>query len=160
MKKELTHEEILKQFDISEEEILSKKDNLKQIIGIYFLIKNHKIIYVGQSQQDVRYRIQIHFMEKDFDNFYILECPREYLSTLEAHFIVKFEPELNDYTLPSNPVYKSLAQLKKHFRCNVNPLKKWIKENKLKNYFNSYYKVIDFKDFIVPDEHKWRDNHY
>jgi len=99
---------------------LSKKEIPIQIIGIYFLIKSNKIIYVGQSH-DVQYRLQKHFMEKDFDGYYILECPKKYLSSLEAYFIIKFELELNDYTVPSNPIYKSLPQLKKLFKCNVLP---------------------------------------
>jgi len=33
--------------------------------------------------------------------------------------------------------------------------KKWIKENKLRNYYNNYYRVSDFKNFVVPDEFRW-----
>lgn len=79
-------------------------------IGIYFLIKDAEVEYVGQSV-DILHRISRHRREgKDFDSFAYFLCEREKLDEMEALYITAFMPWMN-FTLgkvqrPPNFVYK------------------------------------------------------
>lgn len=52
-------------------DLFDKKN--KQIIGIYFLIKKTKVVYVGQSI-NIEKRINSHKRNKNFDRVYTIEC--------------------------------------------------------------------------------------
>lgn len=78
----------------SEGEIISKSEPLRSNSGIYFLIKNSEIVYVGQSV-DVYSRMACHRREKEFDRFHIIPCEKEHLLEIEAKYIAKFNPKLN-----------------------------------------------------------------
>jgi excinuclease UvrABC nuclease subunit len=104
----LSDESIIVQYDTDKEHILAKKQEMyRRMTGIYFLIKESELVYVGQSA-DIMNRIAQHAKEsvKDFDSYSILECPYEYLTTLEAYCIYKFRPRLNA-VFPPNQLYKS-----------------------------------------------------
>jgi hypothetical protein len=63
--------------------------------GIYFLVKNERIVYVGQSTNVLR-RVARHIEDgKDFDSFSITPCPKPDLDRMEAVYITAFYPELN-----------------------------------------------------------------
>ena len=62
--------------------------------GIYFLIKDHGIAYVGQSVHAAS-RVVSHSREKDFDAAYFLPVPRSELDRIEGALIRFFEPPLN-----------------------------------------------------------------
>lgn len=63
--------------------------------GVYFLIKDKEVIYIGQSI-DVFHRMARHRREnRAFDSFAYLECPKERLDELEAAYITAFVPFLN-----------------------------------------------------------------
>lgn len=65
------------------------------MIGIYFLLKDKEIVYVGQSI-DIDRRIKDHsYNGKDFDSFEYIECDKSDLTRLETLYIVKFQPMLN-----------------------------------------------------------------
>lgn len=66
------------------------------MIGVYFLRKGKKVVYVGQSI-DIHRRIKEHKQEKTkkFDNFTYVECNKNLLSTTEEAFILKFNPVFN-----------------------------------------------------------------
>lgn len=77
----------------------STKNNFKkeEICGsmIYFLTKNEEVVYVGQSKEGLN-RISFHsYTEKDFDNFYFINCPVEKLNDLENYYIMKYFPKYN-----------------------------------------------------------------
>ena len=140
--------EILAKYDISADYVLAnKKPALPKLIGIYFLINGDEIVYVGQSV-DIYSRISQHSKDvlKTFDNFYILECPAEHLSILEAHFIFKFHPFLNS-TFPTNHAYKSFNQLKKLLNFSAPALKLWMKFKGIGYRQDGYYLLSDFQDF-------------
>lgn len=59
--------------------------------GVYFLIKNDEIVYVGRTADLVR-RLETHKRWKDFDRVFYIECPREELNELEKRYIRKFAP--------------------------------------------------------------------
>lgn len=65
------------------------------IAGVYFLIKNNKIVYIGQSK-NLSNRIADHIEEKDFDKYTWLEIKIENLDYYESYFYYKFKPELNN----------------------------------------------------------------
>jgi hypothetical protein len=63
------------------------------ICGVYFLIKNDEIVYVGQSV-NIYIRIREH-KSFDFDKVFILPYDVEFLNDAEKYFIDKFSPVLN-----------------------------------------------------------------
>lgn len=74
--------------------------------GIYFLIEDKRIIYVGQSTSiDNR----IHRHRKNgvcFDSFTWFEAPELYLKTIEAYYIRRIDPPLNN----DFPLYNKFAK--------------------------------------------------
>lgn len=84
---------------LSESEILAQKRLLANelIQGIYFLIKDDEIVYVGQSTRSVYDRIFAHFHEekKHFDSYTILQSDEENLNDLEAAYIFMCAPLYN-----------------------------------------------------------------
>lgn len=69
-------------------------------IGVYFLIKDDEVVYVGQSTEILR-RIGAHKKDgKDFDSFAFIECGKADLNRIETKYITALVPELN-YSLGS-----------------------------------------------------------
>lgn len=64
--------------------------------GIYFLCKDNKIMYVGQSTSIVS-RIATHIKEntKQFDRIFFIVCPAHKLDEIETELIKRFYPPLN-----------------------------------------------------------------
>lgn len=63
-------------------------------VGVYFLLRNGEIVYVGQSV-DCRARVHTHKQDKTFDNSYIIKCSESALNYVEAWFIDFFKPQYN-----------------------------------------------------------------
>ena len=86
-------------FDLSnnrlfmQEEIVAASTNWDPISGVYFLIKDQKVVYVGQSV-NVYSRITQH-ANKKFEKFAVIPCAKESLDVLESLYIHLFKPELN-----------------------------------------------------------------
>jgi hypothetical protein len=64
------------------------------LIGVYFLIRNKEIVYVGQSTS-IYARVAAHHADKEFTHFSYIKCPSSHLRSLEALYIAKFSPILN-----------------------------------------------------------------
>lgn len=79
---------------LSKNEILMLAGIVPKIVGIYFLIDNEEIVYVGQSK-DIYSRINTHTKHKVFDRFTYIKCPEEMLDTIETRYIKRLEPKLN-----------------------------------------------------------------
>jgi len=64
--------------------------------GIYFLISDKEIVYVGKSK-DVACRINNHKKEdvKKFDNVFFIKVPEKELESTENYYISKFKPKYN-----------------------------------------------------------------
>ncbi len=94
-------------YDISLPEIINKKRQLQnsKYSGVYFLIHNNIIVYVGSSKTNVFARIFAHIadndLKKEFDSYYCLSYPKYRVEHLEAYFIYKFKPKYNKY-IPNN----------------------------------------------------------
>jgi hypothetical protein len=66
--------------------------------GIYFLIRNGKIIYVGKSH-NLSLRINQHRRAGvDFDSLTWFEAPQFYLRDIESHYIHRIKPSMNTDT--------------------------------------------------------------
>jgi len=63
-------------------------------IGIYFLIRNSKVVYVGQSR-DIDRRIASHKLDKIFTSYRYILCDEDRLLHYEKRLIRLFRPELN-----------------------------------------------------------------
>jgi excisionase family DNA binding protein len=75
--------------------IISRAAERKAACGIYFLILNDAVVYVGQSR-DCHARLREHERDgKKFDKFHIIEAYPRDLNRLEAHYIRKLSPPLN-----------------------------------------------------------------
>lgn len=95
------------------EEIISRKipvGNTEQ--GVYFLIQNDEIIYVGSSC-NIRSRINTHIMagKIPFDSFYFIQTNS--YQTEEIKYIVKFNPKYNHTVQAKN--YSQLGLVKLSF---------------------------------------------
>lgn len=65
--------------------------------GIYFLIKDGIIIYIGQSTRITK-RIRDHKRDKDFDHYRVIACNESLLLQYEKRLIKYFKPRLNGVT--------------------------------------------------------------
>lgn len=68
----------------------------EKICGIYFLLLDGEVTYIGQSI-NCHFRISVHIAEKkkDFNSCYIIRSEPEDLDNLEALYIKKFTPRYN-----------------------------------------------------------------
>jgi len=119
--------DILKYADITKEEIINNSKNLQPPkIGIYFLIRNNSIVYIGQTK-NLKTRLENHSRHNGvgFNSYYFLPVNLHkinekdldiVLSDLEAYFIVKFAPHEN-WQLPNNNKYKCRGALLQQFNC-------------------------------------------
>ena len=80
----------------NEKEIVSAASVDVPTAGVYFLIRNKRIVYVGQSVS-VLGRIGNHALEgvKEFDSYAFIECEKENLNILESIYIHILAPEYN-----------------------------------------------------------------
>lgn len=64
--------------------------------GIYFLLSEGQIVYVGQSINSA-VRVYEHVRKKviKFDSYFTLPCKRSDLTPLESRYIQKFRPKFN-----------------------------------------------------------------
>jgi hypothetical protein len=78
---------------LTREAILYRSEPAKQV-GVYFLIQDREIVYVGQSQK-LPDRIQQHIPGKVFNRVAFLECKKENLLRLEQAYINLLCPRYN-----------------------------------------------------------------
>jgi hypothetical protein len=124
--------------------------------GVYFLLHDDEIVYVGQST-DVDSRIAQHRKaeSKLFNrvNTIQIDDPDERIYW-EVEYIVKFGTRYNK-DLPPNPKWTTINILAAHFRIlglgNLSGLKKYIKRNNIKD-TNGYYLAADFAALLSSKE--------
>jgi hypothetical protein len=71
------------------------------LTGIYFLIKDGVVIYVGQAM-NIAARIGVHAATKDFDSWHWIACKRSELDAMERAYINALLPDLNRDTLTNH----------------------------------------------------------
>jgi hypothetical protein len=93
------------------EHIAKKAMVFDRICGVYFLLKDDEIVYIGQSIS-VLTRLGEHKRDitKEFNRVYVIECPVGSLSRFEAMYIDKFKPKHN----ASVPTIDATAPLWEH----------------------------------------------
>lgn len=64
------------------------------VCGVYFLVRDNRITYVGQSRNCLM-RIASHMKKKQFDGYSILVCKPDQLDKLESYYITTLDPEDN-----------------------------------------------------------------
>lgn len=79
----------------TEEEIVSVSVPVPDICGIYFLVHNNRVVYVGQSV-NIPARVGHHKTAgKTFDRVAFVACQQEHLNILESLYIHILRPPLN-----------------------------------------------------------------
>jgi hypothetical protein len=89
------------------EDIVETASKYKPVIGIYFLILDRKVVYIGQSI-NITSRIGHHFGVYQFDSYSFIECGTEELDLLESVYIQAYLPPLNGRT-PTGKVTSPLS---------------------------------------------------
>lgn len=80
--------------------ILGVAKSIKKTCGVYFLMHEKEIVYVGQSVNcTLRIGNHLNDGQKAFDSYFFVECPESRLDEMEAKYIVKFRPKYN-ITIP------------------------------------------------------------
>jgi hypothetical protein len=78
----------------SEAEIVRRATGLSELAGVYFLVRDERVVYVGKSL-NVYQRVASHRPSKLFDKVSFIRCHEAHLLRLEAMYISKFNPEFN-----------------------------------------------------------------
>jgi len=87
---------------LSHEQIVNGAMKWDGFCGVYFLVKNRQVVYVGQSK-NVFSRITKH-TDKDFDSVACVPCLAESLDVLESLYIHLLQPTLNGSTTGKRPM--------------------------------------------------------
>lgn len=92
-------------FEFSKEHVLSNSFPVPQSfsngIGVYFLIKDNEIVYIGKSV-DLRKRLGTHKRRIDFNRVFIIpHTGKDWLIDIEITYIKKFQPILNQCVNPN-----------------------------------------------------------
>lgn len=97
-------------------------------IGIYFLINDDKIVYVGQTKNGLR-RIMQHY-DKTFNKYSFVETTLEDLDYYEDLYIMKYQPKYNNfysfYRISVDSCYNKLKYALKK-QININQFIEYIK---------------------------------
>lgn len=80
----------------SEDDIVKQSKAAQAVSGVYFLIDEGRVVYVGESG-NVHARVACHIRDggKDFTRIHIIPCNEAERRTLEKAYIKKFNPPLN-----------------------------------------------------------------
>lgn len=97
---------------------LSNIENIYQInlsevcnvSGIYFLCKNKKILYIGQTV-NIHNRLSQHLKNKEFEDVFFVPVHRMFLDEVERSLINHFAPPLNKQSF-SDSSYRNLNLVK------------------------------------------------
>lgn len=78
---------------LSQETLIQQAKSNLSICGIYFLIKDNEIVYIGQST-NIFARLSGHG-NKDFDSVTFVPCEKSELNIMESLYILAYRPKLN-----------------------------------------------------------------
>ena len=112
--------------------------------GLYFLIRDNEIVYVGQSITNVLVRIGQHSLDKEFDSVTVLQTlPNANLNDLEASYIYHLEPQYNG-NMPRNSHYFCKGKIKDLLGIHGRELNKLIRKKRLRPHLGDFYDIHDF----------------
>jgi len=99
-----------------EEEIVEAANPIDKTndCGVYFLVKDNRVVYVGQSTQ-IQARVREHEKTKIFDSYSFIACKKENLNVLESLYIHGLRPKNQGHSGPNGRLAApySFAQLVK-----------------------------------------------
>ena len=121
--------------------------------GIYYLIDDSEIVYIGQSLCMMS-RITTHFADnkKVFNRFYCDPATLHDLDVLEINEIIQHNPKYN-IALPQNDTYASMGKLKARFREPEYKIRAIIKEHNIGHIHvigRDYYFLQEFNGLLKP----------
>ena len=92
----MTTQHDLASVEAEKKALIIKAVSSEPVIGIYFLIKQNEIVYIGQSI-NLHSRMASHKISRifDFDAYSWVECDKSDLGDTEAEYILRFKPVLN-----------------------------------------------------------------
>ena len=79
-------------------------------IGIYFLVRNNSVVYVGQSINILR-RVEEHRRTKAFDSFAYTICDKAELNILESLYMLSFRGDKDEYCWQPPLSHRNLVSL-------------------------------------------------
>jgi len=143
--------------NIKHENIISSCKDLPNVnSGIYFLIKDNRVVYVGQSIDLLKRSLGGH-KSKDFDAVCYIEIDYKInLNNIEAYFIAKFKPKYNS-AIPPNKIGVSKVHLIEDF--DFTEINSIIEQQygvfKFENIFKEYENFQDLH--LVKEEYNYTD---
>ena len=82
--------------------------------GVYLLIREHVVIYVGQTL-DIKHRLIGH-KNKHFDRYHFFKCPIDKLNWFEEELINRFRPVWNKVTTAKVSPHNRIIRIKQEIR--------------------------------------------
>jgi hypothetical protein len=80
---------------LTSKEVIKSQRTREPMCGIYFLLLDNQIVYVGQTK-NLHSRLTQHDRTKEFDAYHFEPCRKEYLDRREAAYIEAMRPRLNN----------------------------------------------------------------
>ena len=116
--------------------------------GIYLLINDNEVVYVGKTENGLR-RIMQH-NDKIFNKYSFIEVPPEELDYYEDFYIIKYQPKYNNfYSYYRISVDSAYRQLKYEIRkkINIEQFKQFISKSDIK--------IISFKKYLTITKNEY-----
>lgn len=87
------HDQVDERGLLQESFITQRAMAFDKIVGVYFLLLDDRIVYIGKSE-NIMYRLASHRYEatKEFNRVFVYECASANLDRLESLYINKFQP--------------------------------------------------------------------
>jgi len=131
----------------TEQAILNKSQPLRYTFpGLYFLIRQGRVVYVGQSTSNILARIAQHTFDKEFDSFTVIPAPHDAdLNEIEAAYIYQLEPHYNS-SLPRNGRYYTKSKAMDLLNIDGYAFRDIVKRKRLRPHLGRYYDLQDFQE--------------
>ena len=129
---------------------LKRREEFESLCGIYFLLKNKEVVYVGQTT-NFHQRIGAH-KEKDYDSYCFVKVEQNKLDKAQIENIMLYKPiynkQLNNEMISLESIKNRLKKLKveskKHNKRNIMNL---IKNNDIEIFYFDRLMYIRNTDF-------------
>lgn len=116
--------------------------------GVYFLINDNEVVYVGQTQNGLK-RIMQH-SDKEFNKYSFIELPPEELDYYEDLYIMKYQPKYNNfYNFQRTSIDSCYNKLKYNVKkqINIHQFKDYLEKENIKIEKFKEYSVIKKEEF-------------
>ena len=133
----------------STDEILANSQRVRHVFpGIYFLIRDGEIVYVGQSTCNILAHITHHLRDKDFDSFTVIHMTGDVdLNAVEAAYVYALRPEYNKSMPPGSP-HVSQQTLQNRLGLTWDHTIRIINQSGIQPDANGYYDIRDLESYV------------